>query len=153
MVVFEVRPQNEDPNRTCITVTGSRIYYPGNIGTPTGSLDLVKLMINSVLSRRNAPFFCFDFKKLSPNPNGSTWVCAQKNYQIFHKNSLRNIISRDWSRMDRFILRFSGVAMAYRSQAGLPVTCCVCVLIRRDTKKQTQHLVYGAINGAPSNFS
>ena len=36
------------------------ICYPGDIGMPTGSLDLVKLMIKSVLSRRNARF---DLKK------------------------------------------------------------------------------------------
>ena len=62
MVVCEVRPQKEDPSCTRITVSGSRIYYPGNIGTPTGSLDLVKLMINSVLYRSNARFVCFDAK-------------------------------------------------------------------------------------------
>ena len=62
MVVCEVRPQKEDPNHTCITVAGSRICCPGDIGTPTGSLDLVKLIINSVLSCRNACFVCFDLK-------------------------------------------------------------------------------------------
>ena len=56
MVVCEVRHQKKDPNLTCITVSGSRICYPDNIGMPTGSLDLVNLMINSILSRRNAPF-------------------------------------------------------------------------------------------------
>ena len=56
MVVLEIRPQQEYPNRTRITVAGSRICYPGDIGTPTGSLDLVKLIINSVLYRRNARF-------------------------------------------------------------------------------------------------
>ena len=54
--------QNEDPNRTRITVAGSRIYYPGNIVMPTGSLDLAKLIINSFMSRHNACFFCFDTK-------------------------------------------------------------------------------------------
>ena len=63
MVVCEVRPQKEDPNRTRITVAGSRIFYPGDIGTPTGSLDLVKLMINSVLSHHNATFVLFDLNK------------------------------------------------------------------------------------------
>ena len=74
MVVCEVRPQQEDTNRTCITITGSQICYPGNIGIPTGSLDLVKLVINSVLSFRNARFFCFDERKtvLPPNTNGLT---------------------------------------------------------------------------------
>ena len=56
MVVYEVRPQKEDPNCTRITVDVSCIYYPGNIGTPTGSLDLVKLVINSVLYRHNSRF-------------------------------------------------------------------------------------------------
>ena len=32
----------------------------GYLSTPTGSLDLVKIIINSVLSRRNACFVLFD---------------------------------------------------------------------------------------------
>ena len=62
MVVCEVKPHKEDPNLTCITVAGSQISFPGDVGTPTGSLDLVKLIINSVLSRRNARFVSFDLK-------------------------------------------------------------------------------------------
>ena len=62
MVVYKVKPHKEDPNQTRITVAGSQICYPGDVGTPTGSLDLIKLIINSVLSRRNARFVCFDFK-------------------------------------------------------------------------------------------
>ena len=59
-VVCEVRPQKTDPNRTRITVAGNHICYPGNVGTPTASLDLVKLMLNSVLSRPGARLACFD---------------------------------------------------------------------------------------------
>ena len=59
MVVCEVKPHKEDPNRTRITVAGSQICYPGDVGTPNGSLDLFKLIINSVLSRRNARFVSF----------------------------------------------------------------------------------------------
>jgi hypothetical protein len=61
-VVCEVRPQKEDPNRTCITIGGNRICYPGDCRTKTGSLKLTKTMFNSVLSRRNARFACFDIK-------------------------------------------------------------------------------------------
>ena len=57
MVVFEVKPQKEYSNRTRITAASGRIYYPINIGTPTGSIDLVKITINSVLSCCNAHFF------------------------------------------------------------------------------------------------
>ena len=59
-VVCEVREQKEDPNRTRITIGGNRICYPGDVGTPTAGLDLVKLIIMSVLSRQNSKFACFD---------------------------------------------------------------------------------------------
>ena len=61
-VVCEVRPQKEDPNRTRITIGGNRICYPGDCGTKTGSLELTKLLINSVISMPNARFACFDIK-------------------------------------------------------------------------------------------
>ena len=59
-VVCEIRPQKEDPNRTRITIGGNRICYPGDTGTRTGSLEVVKLQINSVLSTIGARFACFD---------------------------------------------------------------------------------------------
>ena len=62
MVMCEVKPQKEELNRTRITVACSRICYPGNICTPTGSLNLVNIMINSVLYCQNAHFFWFDAK-------------------------------------------------------------------------------------------
>jgi len=61
-VVCEVKSHKEDPNRTRITIGGNRICFPGNVGTPTGSLELVKLLINSILSRRGAKFVIFDIK-------------------------------------------------------------------------------------------
>ena len=63
MVVCEVKPHKGDPNRTRINVAGNQICYPGNVGTPTVSLDLVKIIIYSVLYRRNARFVCFDLGK------------------------------------------------------------------------------------------
>jgi hypothetical protein len=50
MVVCEVRPEKDNPNRTQITIGGNRICYPGNVGTNTASLELLKLLLNSVLS-------------------------------------------------------------------------------------------------------
>jgi hypothetical protein len=50
-VVCEVQSEKDDPNRTRITVAGEKIFYPGEVATPTGSLELIKLMSNSVLSR------------------------------------------------------------------------------------------------------
>ena len=59
-VVCKVRPEKEDPNRTRITIAGTRVCYPGDVGTKTAPLELVKLMINSVLSRKGAKFCTFD---------------------------------------------------------------------------------------------
>ena len=56
----EIKPHKEDPNRTCITIADNRIIFPGEVSTPTASLDLVKLIINSVLSRPGAKFCNFD---------------------------------------------------------------------------------------------
>ena len=82
MVVCEVKPHKEDPNRTRITVAGGQICYPGDVGTPTGSLDLIKLIINSVLSRRNACFVSFDFKNfyLQTPMDQSEYVCIKLSY-------------------------------------------------------------------------
>jgi hypothetical protein len=55
-----VRPQKNDPNRTRITIGGNRICYPGDTGTKTGSLEVVKLQANSVLSTPDARFACYD---------------------------------------------------------------------------------------------
>ena len=61
-VVCEVRPPKEDPNRTRITIEGNRIIYPGDVATPTASLELVNTIINSVLYLHGEKFSCFDIK-------------------------------------------------------------------------------------------
>ena len=58
-VVCKVFHQKDKPNLTRTTVGGDRICYPGDMGTDTTSIKLVKLTINSVLSRRGAEFVCF----------------------------------------------------------------------------------------------
>ena len=62
LVVCKVRPQKEDHNRTLITISGNLICYPGDVGTPTASLELSKLLINSVLSLKGAHFVWFDIE-------------------------------------------------------------------------------------------
>ena len=49
-VVCEIRPGKKDPNRTQITICGTNFCYPGCVGTNTASLELFKLVINSILS-------------------------------------------------------------------------------------------------------
>ena len=62
------------------------------MGTPTGSLELVKLIINSVLSIRNAKLVYFDIKTsiLAP-PLIDLSTCASDSMK-FPKNSSANTI-------------------------------------------------------------
>ena len=64
-VVCTFRPENSDPNRTRITIAGQNIKYPGNVGTKNASLNLIKLLLNIVLSRRGTKFVTFDIKKFT----------------------------------------------------------------------------------------
>jgi hypothetical protein len=54
-VICKVQPEKGD-NAYCtrITIGGNNIAYTGDLGTPTGAIEAVKLLVNSVLSQRNA---------------------------------------------------------------------------------------------------
>jgi hypothetical protein len=62
MVACEVCLEKDDPKRTQITIGGNRICYPGNVCTNTASLELLKLLFNSVLSQKGARFSSIDLK-------------------------------------------------------------------------------------------
>jgi hypothetical protein len=79
MVVSEVHPDKEDPNRTRITIGGSCICYLGNTVTNTASLELLKLLRNSVLSRKGACLSSIDLKNFyldTPMPEPD-YVCIK----------------------------------------------------------------------------
>ena len=59
-MVCKVRPEKSDPKRTRVAIGSNRITYPGNVGIPTASLELAKLVFNSILSRPGAKFTTFD---------------------------------------------------------------------------------------------
>ena len=61
-MVCKVRPKKDDPDCTRITIGGCIIFYPGDVGTNTASLELIKLLFNSVLSRKGARFSTIDLK-------------------------------------------------------------------------------------------
>jgi hypothetical protein len=72
MVVCEVQPDEDDPDCTRITIGGNRICFPGDVGTNTASLEIFKLLLNSVLSCKGARFSTIDLKNFylhTPMPN------------------------------------------------------------------------------------
>ena len=61
-VVCNVCQEKSYPNLTRITIGGNCITFPGDVSTPTASLELSKLVFNSVLSRPGAKFTIFDIQ-------------------------------------------------------------------------------------------
>jgi hypothetical protein len=55
-------PEKDNPNQTCLTVGGNRINCPGNCGTPTVDMVMVKLHLNSVISTKGAHYCTIDLK-------------------------------------------------------------------------------------------
>jgi hypothetical protein len=78
-VICKVCPEKDNPNCTQITIEGSQICYPGDVGTNTASLELVKILLNSVLSWKGAHFSTIDLKKFyldTPMPDPE-YVCIK----------------------------------------------------------------------------
>ena len=63
-MVCEMRPHKADLHCTRITIGVNRICYPSDVSTPTGSFDLIKLIINIVVSQNSARFIIFYIKKI-----------------------------------------------------------------------------------------
>jgi hypothetical protein len=79
MVIFDVCPEKDDPDHTQITIGSNYICYPGDVGTNTTSLKLVKLLLNSVLSWKGAQFSSIDLKNFyldNPMPKPE-YVCIK----------------------------------------------------------------------------
>ena len=50
-----------------ITVCGTNVCYPGDVGTNKASLELFKLVINSILSQTCTKCVCFDIENVYLN--------------------------------------------------------------------------------------
>jgi hypothetical protein len=61
-VVSAFRPEKANPRRVRWTVGGDKIDYLYNVSTKTANLTTAKLLINSVLSTKNAKFMATDLK-------------------------------------------------------------------------------------------
>jgi hypothetical protein len=78
-VVCKVPPKKDDPDCTCITIGTNCICFPGDVGTNTVSLELVKLLFNSVFFYPGAYFSSIDLKNFyldTPMPDPK-YVCIK----------------------------------------------------------------------------
>ncbi len=60
--VCELKPNKAKVHCTRLTVGGNKAHYPGNVGTPTADLTLVKMHINCIFSTRIAQYMTLDVK-------------------------------------------------------------------------------------------
>ena len=47
--VCELKPNKKEIHQTRLTIGGDKVHYPGDVGTPTADLTLVKMHVNSVI--------------------------------------------------------------------------------------------------------
>ncbi len=52
--VWELKPNKTETHQTRLMVGGDKVHYPGDVGTPTANLTLVKIHVNSVISTHGA---------------------------------------------------------------------------------------------------
>ncbi len=45
----ELKPNKKEIHQTRLTLSGDKVHYPGNVGTPTADLTLVKMYVNSTI--------------------------------------------------------------------------------------------------------
>jgi hypothetical protein len=151
MVVCKVRPEKDNPDHTCITIGGNRICYPGNVGTTTALLKLVKLLLNSILFRKGARFSTIDIKNFyldTPMPD-LEYVCIKISDipdKFLMEYNLGVCDRKGW-----IYLKFGRAVMGFPKLVSWPKIFFVPASSLKDSMKQPPCRVSGATNGIPSN--
>ncbi len=65
--VCELKPNKAEVHRKRLTVGGDKVHYPGDVGTPTADLTLVKMHLNSVISTPGTRYMTLDVKNFYLN--------------------------------------------------------------------------------------
>jgi hypothetical protein len=151
MVVCKVRPEKDDPDRYRITISGNRICYPGDVGTNTALLKLVKLLLNSVLSRKGARFSTINIKNFyldtpMPNPEYVRIKILDIPDKFFTEYNLGGSDRKGW-----IYLKFGRVVMGFPKLVSLPMIFFVPTSSLKDSMKQPPRRASGTTNGVPSN--
>jgi hypothetical protein len=60
--VCDIKSNKAETHRTRLTAGGDRINYPGDVGTPTADMTLFKILLNSIISTKNAKCLMLDVK-------------------------------------------------------------------------------------------
>ena len=150
MVVCEVCPEKDNPDRTRITIGGSRICFPGDVGTNTASLELFKVLLNSVLSRKGARFSTIDLKNFyldtpMPDPEYVRIKITDIPAEFIEEYKLAGTDRDCWIYFE------AKTAMVFPKPAFWPTISYDPPFLLKATMMLNPPLVSGATNGVPSN--
>lgn len=100
-VVCKVRPTSEDPNQTCITTAGNTIAYFRDCVTCTGSIEVVKAVIYSVISLLNTKFLTADISNyyLDTPLDQPEYTCIQIDQlpqKFINEYNLEQYVHNNW---------------------------------------------------------
>ncbi len=65
-MVCELKPNKEEKHRTQLMAGEDRINYPEDMGTPSADMTPVKILLNSVISTKDARCMTLDIKDFYP---------------------------------------------------------------------------------------
>jgi hypothetical protein len=148
LVVCEVRPEKDDPDCTRITIGGSKICYPGDISTNMALLELVKILLNSVLSHKGACFSCINLKNFyldtpMPDPEYVRVKLSDILAEFIEENKLA------WRDRDGWIcFEIRQGAMVFPRPGSSQMISSPCALLSKGITKQRPHQDFGVTNGA-----
>jgi hypothetical protein len=96
----KLKPNKEEKHRTRLTAGGDRINYPEDVGTPTADMTLVKILLNSTISTKNAQCVTLDIKDFYLNTPMKRYKymrlkLADIPEEIIEEYKLREIVTDD----------------------------------------------------------
>ena len=99
-IVAAYRAQKADPYRVRWTVGGNLVDYPGIVYTPSADLTTVKILLNSIISTKDAKFVNIDIKDFYLNTPMSRyeymWVPVKLiPPDIFREYKLEKLVHKD----------------------------------------------------------
>ena len=121
-VVCLFHPEKPDPNHTRITIGGNLICYPGDVGTKTASLNLIKIVLNSVLSIKYSKFVASDISNFYIQTLWTVPNIYPSSSSIFLKTSLTNMTFLTLSEMVGSTSKSTVVSTSSPSQASSPTS-------------------------------
>ncbi len=71
-----MKPNKEEKECTRLTAGGNKINYPQDVGTPTANMTLVKILLNNVISTKEAKSVMLDLKDFYLNTRMKRYKCT-----------------------------------------------------------------------------